>query len=89
MGRLAPDHCTHCHDPVIALAGQEPARSERKLPRPGHPDDVDVVERDAILDQRLERSVDEFLYDGLIEAAGDDDDAPADAARQSVELGHL
>jgi hypothetical protein len=42
-----------------------------------------------VLDERFEGAVDELLYDGLVEAAGEYDHPSSDAARRTMELSHL
>src|SRR6478672_11714078 len=89
MRGITADYGADGDQPVIALAGEQPPRRERQLPRARHPDDVDVVVDDAVFHQRLERAIDQLLYDRLVEAAGEHDHAATSAARQSLKLCHL
>jgi hypothetical protein len=52
------------------------ARDRWQFPRTWHPEDIDVVERDAVANERIECAVEEPLRDRLVEAA-DHDRAPA------------
>ena len=86
---LAANYRSDSNDSMVALGLEEPARSDGKLPCSWNPDDIDILEEHTVLEQRLERAVDELLYDWLIEAAGEHGHAPPDAARQSRKLCHL
>src|SRR6266513_640003 len=60
---LAADYGADGDDPIVALAGEEPSGSGRKLPGTRNPNYIDVLERDAVLDQCLESPVDQLFYD--------------------------
>ena len=74
--RVAANHGADGDERVVALGREQAARRDRQLPRARHPDDVDVVDRDAVPHERVERAVDQRLDDVSIEAAGDDGEAP-------------
>ena len=44
---------------VVAVAGQQPSRGDRQLPRARHPDDVDVVRGHAVAHEGIQRPVDQ------------------------------
>ena len=89
MCSLSANNRAAGNQPVISLAGKQPSRGNGKLPRARDPNDIDVIERDSVLDERFEGAIDELLYDGLVEAAGEYDHPSSDAARRTVKLSHL
>ena len=72
----------------VTLAREEVSRRDRKLPRTGHPHDVDVADGRSMAHECVERTVDELFDDGLIEPTSDDGEPAFGTGWCSGEFSH-
>ena len=90
MAGVTADHATERDDRDMRARRGDARGRDRDFPRAGHPDHVDHVFDDAIVDERLARAGDQRIGDARIPAAGEDRETGAvSGAQVAFEVGHV